>query len=247
MTGLSLLLAILLMWKVYPGSIEQETNAKSELSILSVNLLSSNTDAQKVNQYIRDIDADVLLLIEYTAFWDRHAALEEYPYSITRPREDNFGIALYSKIPLHDEEIIDFTQSRFPMTTAILDINGEQLRILGLHYENPVGARQTKVQRFQIQEMISFANQFDHFIAIGDFNLTPYSKGFENIIQNTSLQDSRKGFGIQGSWPNVASIFRIPIDHALVSEHIQVTQREIGQPVGSDHLPLYLQLRIDTE
>lgn len=243
---LSILFAIILFSKTWPSQIVRVNSSKtqSELSILSINLLSSNTDSKKVNRLIAEKDADILLLIEYTSFWDKNALTTEYPYSMIEPREDNFGIALYSKHPLTDGTIIDFTNSRFPMTAAKINIGNQELDFLGIHYENPIGRNQTKVQKFQIQETISYVKAKQNVILIGDFNLTPYAIDFSNLLTQSDLKDSRLGFGIQGSWPSVWSPFRIPIDHALVSKNIKVKYREIGSSVGSDHLPLYLQLEL---
>lgn len=243
---LSILFAVILFSKIWPSQIVTASSPKtqSEFSILSINLLSSNNDSKKVNQLIEDKDADVLLLIEYTSFWDKNALTTEYPYSIIEPREDNFGIALYSKLPLTDGTILDFTNSRFPMTAAKIEVGNLKVDILGLHYENPIGRHQTKVQKFQIQETISYTQSKQNVIVIGDFNLTPYTKDFSNLLHQANLRDSRVGFGIQGSWPSLWTPFRIPIDHALVSKNIKVKYREIGPSVGSDHLPLYLQIQL---
>jgi len=243
---LSILFAIILFSKIWPTQIVtvSSSKAQSEFSILSINLLSSNTDSKKVNLLIEEKHADILLLIEYTSYWDKHALTTEYPYSIIEPREDNFGIALFSKFPLTDGRIMDFTNSRFPMTAAKIEVGNQMVDILGLHYENPIGRNQTKLQKFQIQETISYTQTKQNVIVIGDFNLTPYTKDFSNLLTQSDLKDSRLGFGIQGSWPSVWSPLRIPIDHALVSKNITVKYREIGPSVGSDHLPLYLQFQL---
>lgn len=243
---LSILFAIILFSKIWPASsLENKISTSNHtLSVLSINLLSSNTNVEKVNRLITEKDADILVLIEYTSFWDRNAAVKEYPYSIDEVREDNFGIALYSKYPFKREGIIDFTNSRFPMASTQIKIGNEPLDILGLHYENPIGHRQKTVQKVQIQETIAFAQKSDKILIVGDFNLTPYTKDFSRLLNEASLKDSRVGFGIQGSWPAFWSPFRIPIDHALLSKNIHIKHREIGPSVGSDHLPLYLEIQL---
>lgn len=53
-----------------------------------------------------------------------------------------------------------------------------------------------------------------------------------------------KGWGVQASWPADSWMLRIPIDHCLHSPTVQITRREIGPNVASDHLPLILEFRL---
>jgi len=229
---LSILFAIILLTNIWPAesNTEGKSQANTSLSILSINLLSSNTDADKVNQRIAEKDADILLLIEYTSFWNRHASVKLYPYSIVQVREDNFGIGLFSKYPLTNQEIIDFTNTRFPMTSAEITIKNQKIEILGVHYENPIGQRQTDIQKFQIQETIAFAQGKDNFIIVGDFNLTPYTRGFSRLLYQSSLKDSRIGFGIQGSWPTFWSAFMHWCQKILISS-IEKLVHQLAQTI----------------
>jgi len=243
---LSILFAIILFSKILPSDPTNNHMAaeNAELSVLSINLLSSNIDSAKVNQLIIEKDADILLLIEYTSFWERSASVTQYPYSIAEVRDDTFGIALYSKYPFRNEASIDFSNSRFPIASAQIELGDQRLNILGIHYQNPIGRRETAAQKIQIQETIADAKTKEKLLVIGDFNLTPYAKDFSRLLREASLTDTRDGFGIHGSWPAIWTAFRIPIDHALVSKNIKVNVREVGPLVGSDHLPLYLEIQL---
>jgi endonuclease/exonuclease/phosphatase (EEP) superfamily protein YafD len=56
------------------------------------------------------------------------------------------------------------------------------------------------------------------------------------------LCDTRAGFGLQASFPAWSAVMRIPIDHVLASCSIGVRDRWIGPDIGSDHLPVLIDL-----
>jgi endonuclease/exonuclease/phosphatase (EEP) superfamily protein YafD len=77
---------------------------------------------------------------------------------------------------------------------------------------------------------------------MGDLNATPWSRPFRRFVGRSGLCDSRAGFGVQASFPAASALLRIPIDHVLVSCVIGVRNRRIGRDVGSDHLPVIVDL-----
>lgn len=77
---------------------------------------------------------------------------------------------------------------------------------------------------------------------LGDLNTTPWGHAFRWLVTESELRDTSCGVGFQWSWP--ASFWPpvIPIDHALVSEDVRVLDRRMGPSIGSDHLPLVLDI-----
>ena len=56
--------------------------------------------------------------------------------------------------------------------------------------------------------------------------------------------DTRAGFGVQPTFPASSWLVRIPIDHVLVSCSVGVTERRVERDVGSDHLPVVVDLKL---
>jgi endonuclease/exonuclease/phosphatase (EEP) superfamily protein YafD len=94
-----------------------------------------------------------------------------------------------------------------------------------------------------------------HLIVVGDLNTSPWSAEFMTLTKKTGLRDSQLGYGLQPSWPMLLPYFgvntqpnlltqllQVPIDHVLVSEQIQVFSRHTGPFIGSDHLPVTVEL-----
>jgi len=83
-------------------------------------------------------------------------------------------------------------------------------------------------------------------ILIGDLNGTPWSPYFRDFLRASGLRNTSQGRGVQGSWPAGLPAGRIPLDHCLVSPEIRVIDRQVGPQVGSDHLPLLVDLEVGT-
>lgn len=251
LAGVSFVLSVILFLQLLPNQktvFKQSVSQSSGVTVdvLSINLLSSNTNFAQVNALVESTDPDILVLIEFTSFWAQQIDLENYPHQIHSIREDNFGIGFYSKLPLDTKEIIDFTESRFPFVHAGVRVEDHLIHILATHYENPVGSRASTIRNFQMEESARFLNTITApKLLIGDFNCSPYSHAFKSLLDNAELYDSRSSWSIGGSWPTFFFPLLIPIDHALVSEELHVTERKLLDAGDSDHKALFVRMSLN--
>ena len=74
--------------------------------------------------------------------------------------------------------------------------------------------------------------------------MTPWSPYFRRLLDDGALHDASRGRGPAPTWPVGLGPMRIPIDHCLHSDGVVVTDRRTGPGVGSDHLPLIVDLLI---
>jgi endonuclease/exonuclease/phosphatase (EEP) superfamily protein YafD len=81
-------------------------------------------------------------------------------------------------------------------------------------------------------------------LLVGDLNATPWSAPFRALLRGTGMRDARRGRGVHPTWPAGDALLRIPIDHVLVSPDVRVDAVRVGAPIGSDHLPLTVDLRV---
>jgi endonuclease/exonuclease/phosphatase (EEP) superfamily protein YafD len=81
-------------------------------------------------------------------------------------------------------------------------------------------------------------------IVLGDLNATPWSPYFRELLRASGLRNTSQGRGLYGSWPAGLPIGRIPLDHCLVSPSLHVMDKQLGPQVGSDHLPVVIDLQI---
>lgn len=84
-------------------------------------------------------------------------------------------------------------------------------------------------------------------ICIGDLNISLWSPIYQSFRKQTKLRNVREGIGLLPSWPTFMGFgwLMIPIDHCLVSHDIRVMRAQTGERIGSDHLPLIIELEID--
>ncbi len=82
-------------------------------------------------------------------------------------------------------------------------------------------------------------------MVVGDFNAARWSHGFRALLDRSGMVDSERGFGFQPTFPaGLPYPLRIPIDHLLHGEGLAVTDRVLGPALGSDHLPLVVDLAV---
>ena len=236
----ALLLSAPLVQYVLPA--ESAPPGKS-LTVLSFNVHTANPSVEAVRNFLRAQNADILLLMEVNDRWMEELAglAEAYPYQIAETREDNFGIALWSKQPLMASQIRHFTTDNLPVIACAIEKQGIVYEIVGLHPLPPVNAEYSASRDEQLREAIPSAPT-PRRLVIGDFNLTPFSPHFSAILRHSGLRDSAVGFGLRPTWMSHHPLFAIPIDQALVSKDLRVIRRELGESQGSDHRPLIVEI-----
>ena len=77
-------------------------------------------------------------------------------------------------------------------------------------------------------------------VVVGDFNNTPWSASFHAFLAVSGLHDSAQGRGPLLTWPTGAPLMRIPIDQCFYSDCVQILSKRLGTDIGSDHLPLII-------
>ena len=235
--GVLLNAILVLPW--YVG--EDETSGGVELKLLHANVLSSNTEYDRLLSLLDTEAPDLVMLQEVSPDW--LVALDElradYPYSYAEAREGNFGIALFSRVPLKSVSHFDSPPFGYPTIVASLDIDGQVLHFIGTHPMIPVRGTFYDARNEQLAGVARLlGKQAEPKILVGDLNLSQWDVNYKHLEQQGGVRNARKGFGILPTWPVFMPFAMIPIDHVLVSETISVTGFYSGPRIGSDHLPL---------
>ena len=215
------------------------------LKITSINLFASNTEFEKLNLYVSEEEFDIIFFQELTHQWS--SELEElkkvYPYHFFLPRNGSFGIGVLSKYEFQELEIIDLVASSYPSIAIDVSYKKEILSIINTHPPPPITQGLYRTRNFQferINDLISKSSQ--EVVLIGDLNSTRFSPNFSLLFENGKLRDSREGFGLLPTWHAQFPLISVTLDHALVTDGLEVLNRRVGPEIGSDHLPVIIEV-----
>ncbi|MGD9681983.1 MAG: endonuclease/exonuclease/phosphatase family protein [Candidatus Obscuribacterales bacterium] len=204
-----------------------------------------NSRVGKTVALIEKADPDLVGMTEITPTWADSLTrrLEKrYPYSVVEPRLG--GVAIYSKLPLVHSEVRYFGAIRRPRILAELRFEGKALSIVFAHPVIPLPGRTLRDQELELIGK-ECAERENPTILFGDLNTTCFSFYFGRLLAESGLLDSELGFGWQPSWSVRWPVPLFPIDHLLASPDFSVLERRTLEPVGSDHLPVWVVLSLD--
>jgi endonuclease/exonuclease/phosphatase (EEP) superfamily protein YafD len=188
------------------------------LRVATANLLYGNRRSITLLRELRSIEADVLVLEEVTPEWWASIESSElrtaYPHRAVSARNDAFGIAILSRVPIVRSEMTDLED--VPMIDATIAIEGGHVRILGVHTLPPVDSAYAAVWRAQL------------------------AAGFA-ALEREGLRDAHdaRGRGLATTWPNgLRSLPPMHLDHVLSTDPLVAIAVREGVGAGSDHRPV---------
>jgi endonuclease/exonuclease/phosphatase (EEP) superfamily protein YafD len=233
-------------WLYIPTS-KPPLATEKPLKILAINVFVFNPSPEKVIAEVKKWDADVVILQEINANWlPKIQTLEKYyPYRHLVPDGNPSGLGVWSKISAKFKTWQFVANKNRPSIGMQFQWQNQTIDLITAHPIAPISATKFQLRNQMLNEIIrQRANLSPNFILMGDLNLTGFSAHFKDLLQRAQLRDSRQGFGSQTTWQREGSWIGLAIDHCLVSPHFEVLQRKIGNAVGSDHLPIYVELAL---
>ena len=227
-----------------PAQISESNN----VSLVSLNVHTANQKKEDVVRMLDKMNPDIVGLIEVDEAWlDAFTLLQnKYPFRLEHPQDDNFGIALYSRHPLEDAELVSLSPREPKIVSARVILDNSSFQLFLAHTVPPVSKYNFQLRNKQLRSLTRAAMQVDEPVVImGDLNITPWSQEFVRLRNKLKLSDVRLGFGIYPTWPmGLPLFFRIPIDHFLVDSQTAVQSLSSLEVPGSDHRALLLKLAV---
>lgn len=222
---------------------------KRRLKLALANVDKLNRRHEKLLQWIERNHPDVVVVQEVTEDWAQalKALHPRYSFSEVAPRAEGSGMAIYSRLPF-DRTAVRFSEGEDrPSLMIRLIIDGAKVSILSIHPRAPIRRGHFELRNQMLDEAAACLKALPGSkICVGDLNTSIWSPFYRRFIIQTKLINVRLGIGLLPSWPTYLrfSWLMIPLDHCLVSHDIRVIHAQTGERIGSDHLPLFVELEI---
>ena len=245
---IGLLINLGVLVATYWGFPAAPDTTSKRMRVLVVNVNTENRLYEATLTAIRSQYPDVIVVEEINDEWlKQFKKLEkEYRYSCVKSRSDNFGIGVYSKIRLIENDVVYIGDSLVPCVRVAVKYGGQIITIYGIH-SLPPGSHDYWLRRNKQLAGIAewCGTNTGPRLVVGDFSTTPWSHAFRTLVRDSGLTDSACGWHYQPTWPVGSWIMKMPIDHVLASDQVQVLERTVGPDMGSDHLPVYVEFIVN--
>jgi len=247
-----LMICVHLPWLIdVPPRAEWNTAAPPSFTVSAANVYINNRNHDAISNVLTKKDADVIAVFEVNpTLFDRLKSdlQDSHPHVEGRPQPHAFGVAMFSRHPLNDiiTKELDVAGGSI---LATADINGHPCRIAAVHPVSPMTPRRFTGRNQHLANVMRqiTAWQEDHpnsaVVMIGDFNLTPWSPHFVDLLSLTGLRHVAEGSGMEPSWFALPAFpFGLVLDHCLVSRNLRLNSFHYGPTVHSDHRVLTVEL-----
>jgi endonuclease/exonuclease/phosphatase family metal-dependent hydrolase len=242
------------------------------LTVLTSNVWGFNQNLSAVENWIRQQDADVVLLQELslTAAQEKlPGLLALYPYHATYGNYSQIGSnTTLSRYPISEVNQVDLELAANPdIIRMVIDVDGQPVAVYNVHLAYPGGPARVHLpvqnpylnlmvgyndrdRNLQVTQLLNYVQTEPYpYILAGDFNLSDHSPTYQQLAAQLHDAFLTAGSGMGKSWP-VSVVRDIPgvipplvrIDYIWHSEHFQAQQAAVGPQVGSDHLPVVAEL-----
>lgn len=244
------LINLVIVLPLYVGAPAEAAVEAQTIRVMSFNLLSTNESYSDVIEYIGTVDPDLVLLHEASRPWEVAMESSGLDYQIIRPRSDDLIFGTLILVRGEDVEAISYGfAAASPRAVSLSYVPpgwSTELGVLGIHPLAPTDEERAKLRNAQLDFAAEWGSRQDGaYLVVGDFNATPWSYPFRNLLATADLANSQVGFGLQPSFSaNSNLLLRVPIDHLVHSPSLEVTNRQLGPELGSDHFPLIVDLQI---
>lgn len=220
-------------------------SAGSRVRLLIANVLMTNRNAEPLLDQIGRLDPDLVLLVETDDWWGgRLESLEaRYPHVVSRPRNDFYGLHLFSRFSLVDPKVRFLIDDYVPsLRTGVRLPSGALIDLHGVHSKPPPHQNTARRDAELLLAAQEVRESSAPSIVAGDMNDVAWSRTTQLFRRVGGLLDPRIGRGLyttfNANWP----FLRWPVDHVFFEPAFALMEFRVLGHIGSDHLPVYAAL-----
>ncbi len=225
---------------------------ETEIRVLVFNLYHKNDQYNDILDEIKLAEPDIILMEEVKSgfyHFGKEYLFAQYPFRYTDiERGIQQGKALFSKYPIIEAQSQSLNVKYGSILRAQLDVEGSIVNVIGVHTSSPQSVARIKTRNLEIQALQAIINEEinrdEPLIVAGDFNITPWHPVMRVFKVETGLNNNRF-YNILPTWPSWLPFFlNVPIDHIFYSNNFTNSNYFKGLSAGSDHFPIYADLRM---
>lgn len=230
------------------------TPSGETMLVMSANLLASTRSDEALLAQIAAHHPDLILVQEVR---DASAARltaalgGEYAF-VAIPREDNFGQAIFSRLPFTREPEITPRdgESPLPQVRAFVEFAGREVCVWDVHLMSPLNLERAGEQARMAWEMgarlddLAVAGVL--VVVGGDFN-SPWRAQPLDALRARGFREAQReaGLGPGATWPRITALKHAPgivLDHIAFGRAFTCVEAWPGEDTGSDHKPIFARL-----
>ncbi len=217
------------------------------VSVVVANLQESNRGAGPFLELVQDLAPDVIFVVEVDGRWAEALRPLERSHAEHRvhTRDDAWGLALYSRLPLVEPELRHLLSDYVPSIRSGLRLgSGAVVEFHGLHPKPPMPGKGTGERDAELLLAARAAREGGApAIIAGDLNDVAWSDTTQLFQRIGGLLDPRVGRGLFATWnANLPAPLRWPIDHIFFTPELTLLEVQRLPDVGSDHFPMMVAL-----
>lgn len=227
------------------------SDPNATISILVSNVLTPNKRSDKLIALINDRKPDLVLTLESDKRWEEELSVIEndYKYNIKIPKDNLYGMHLYSKLELDDIKVRNLVQEDIPSIHGnVILRNGKKIRLHCLH-PMPPSPTESETSTNRDAELLMVGRDIDaekdSILVIGDLNDVAWSRTTRLFQKLSGLMDPRKGRGFFNTFHSKYFLLRWPLDHVFHTKDFTLIEIARERNIGSDHFPMYINLNYE--
>jgi len=229
----------------------------------SRNYIPENNISNKIVDFIRNKDADIVCFQEFSAI--KYKEFKEYPYIfktniITRNKSVQ---CILSKFPIVNKGLVNFPNTSNNAMFVDILYNKEVIRIYNIHLQSfkvemnsnwdidnkhynifKKISKTVSMQNEQTEIILNHIKSFSGKIILsGDFNSTQYTLNYKKLKSDRKDTFIEAGFGLGTTYK--LFFYPLRLDFILSDNKIKVLSHENFNLKLSDHEPVFAKLALD--
>ncbi|SDR70366.1 endonuclease/exonuclease/phosphatase family protein [Gramella sp. MAR_2010_147] len=227
------------------------SDPNASISILVSNVLTSNKRSDKLISLVNERQPDILLTLETDKRWEEELSVleKDYQHTIKIPKDNLYGMHLYSKLEFKDAKVRYLVQDDIPSIHGYVILRtGKKVRFHCLH-PMPPSPTESETSTNRDAELLMLGRDVDaekdSILVFGDLNDVAWSRTTRLFQKLSGLMDPRIGRGFFNTFHSNYFLLRWPLDHVFHTKDFTLIEIARERNIGSDHFPMYIKLNYE--